>query len=327
MKPVIAITIGDVNGIGPEVILKSLKDRTILRNFIPLLIGPQSIWEEVTRTLKLDFRFLPFRSIKDLSRKYLNVFEIYSLPKIQYGKMTEESGYLSALAILVGYHLCKSKIASALVTSPISKESLNSAGFLYPGHTEMLANLSNTKNFCMMLITNGLRVGLVSTHKPIREISDTITQEIIIEKINTIHLSLKKDFKIKNPKIAVLGLNPHAGDGGILGKEEQEIISPSIKKIRSKKINIKGPFSADGFFARYKPYDYDAVLAMYHDQGLIPMKMIAKGKGINFTAGLDILRTSPDHGTAYDIAGKNIADPASMKEAIKFAINLVRRKK
>jgi 4-hydroxythreonine-4-phosphate dehydrogenase len=325
MRPVIAITIGDINGIGPEVVLKSMKDKVIRDNCIPLLIGPLDIWEELSRTLKLGLNFLPFRSIKDLSPKYINIFDIYFRPKIQYGKLTEEAGYLSALSILVGYHLCKSKIASAMVTSPISKEALNSAGFFYQGHTEMLADLSKTKNFCMMLLAEGLRVGLVTTHKPIKEIADSITENVIIDKINIIHNSLKKDFGIKKPRIAVLGLNPHAGDGGILGTEEKEIIFPSIQKLRTKKINVEGPFAADGFFARYKQSDYDAVLAMYHDQGLIPLKMTAKGKGVNFTAGLDIIRTSPDHGTAFDIAGKNIASDASMKQALKFAISLVKK--
>jgi 4-hydroxythreonine-4-phosphate dehydrogenase len=327
MKPIIAITIGDINGIGPEVVLKSLYDRKNFEGSIPLLFGPVDIWDDVSRELGLGLKFLPFRSVKDLSTKYINVFDIYFSPKINTGSISKESGYLSALSIFIAHQFCAKNICKALVTSPISKEALNSAGFPFHGHTEMLAELSKSKKYCMMLMGEGIRVGLVTTHSPINKVSKEITKIKILDKIDTINKSLKNDFKIKNPRIAVLGLNPHAGDGGVLGDEENRIIIPAILKAKQKKYNLAGPFAADGFFARYKLNDFDAVLAMYHDQGLIPLKMLAKGKGINFTAGLNIIRTSPDHGTAFDITGKNLAKPDSMIAALKLAIELAKRRK
>jgi 4-hydroxythreonine-4-phosphate dehydrogenase len=325
MKPVIAITIGDINGIGPEVVLKSLADKTLLKSFIPILIGPVKIWEDLANKFNQDLKFLPFLSVNDLSAKYINVFDLYFSPGVDFGKIKKDSGFLCAFSIFIGHQLCRRGIAKALVTSPISKEALNLGGFPYEGHTELLAELSNTKKVCMVLLTEGMKVGLVTTHIPINEIPLKLTSAKIEEKLDIMAASLKKDFKIKNPRIAVLGLNPHAGDGGILGDEEEKIILPAIKKSLKKKISVSGPYAADGFFAHYEKNKYDAVLAMYHDQGLIPLKMFACGKGVNFTAGLDIIRTSPDHGTAFDIAGKNIADPASMKEAIKLAVKLANK--
>jgi len=217
---------------------------------------------------------------------------------------------------------------SALVTAPISKEAMNLAGYKYPGQTEMLASLADTEHVIMLLLSRRMRVGLVTTHLPISKVAKSVTTEKVFEKIETLHLSLKNDFRIKNPTIAVLALNPHAGDGGVIGKEDDKVVKPAIKLAQKKHISVRGPFPADSFFRNYCSKRYDAVLAMYHDQGLIPLKMSGAfgAKGVNFSAGLKIIRTSPDHGTAYDIAGKGIANPESMKEAIRLAVRLSKNK-
>jgi len=323
MKPTIAFTIGDVNGIGPEVILKCLADKEISGLFNGILLGPGSIWIQVAKKLKLDLKFIPYAT-GDFRSGYCSVLEL-DYPDIpKYGKISANAGLLSITSIFTGYNLCKLGYAKALVTAPISKEAINLAGFHFDGHTGLLSDISKNRKVCMLLLSETMKVGLVTTHIPLSEVSKNITKNNILDKLDILNRSLKQDFGLKNPKIAVLALNPHSGDGGILGNEENDKIIPAIKAAAKNKINAFGPFASDAFFARYKPKSYDAILAMYHDQGLIPLKMTDDNRGVNFTTGLDIIRTSPDHGTGFDIADKFQADHRSTKAAIQLAINLVK---
>jgi 4-hydroxythreonine-4-phosphate dehydrogenase len=325
--PKIAFTLGDMNGIGAEVTLKTLVTQKYLNSLHPILIGPESIWKQTAKKYKLNLKFSPYNFEDSHKKGVVSILNIEPLEEISYGKVSAKSGALSIHSIELAYKLIKQNFADAMVTAPICKEAINLANFHYDGHTSYLASISKNKNICMMLINDIMRVGLVTTHLPISDVSKNITQSIILKKIMILNKCLQIDFNIKRPSIAVLSLNPHAGDGGILGKEETKIIIPAIKKAKIEKINIDGPFPSDSFFARYKPNSYDAILSMYHDQGLIPLKMTDNNRGVNLTAGLEFIRTSPDHGTAFDIAGKGKADPSSSMAATELSIKLIQLKK
>jgi 4-phospho-D-threonate 3-dehydrogenase / 4-phospho-D-erythronate 3-dehydrogenase len=324
MKPKLAFTIGDVNGIGPEVILKTIVDKEISDSFHAVLIGPDSIWQSLAKNMGLKIKFIPYSAKDNFPKDTVSIFDIEYPREVEYGKISTNAGLLSVMAIFTGYNLCKTGYTNALVTAPISKEAMNLAGFQFDGHTGLLADISKNNKICMVLLSDTMKVGLVTTHIPLLQVSKNITKNNIVGKLEILNKSLRNDFRIKNPKIALLALNPHAGDGGILGDEEKRTIIPALNKAKKNRINVSGPYASDAFFARYNPKDYDAVLAMYHDQGLIPLKMTDNNRGVNFTAGLDIIRTSPDHGTAFDIAGKNKADYRSTKAAVILAINLIR---
>ena len=322
MKQKIGITIGDINGIGPEIALKSLSqiDHSIS---IPIVISPRSVIDFYNSELEMNLPVNIISSANEAKSKVLNILEFdNNSMECNPGLITKESGLISMQSIEKSIELCISKQLDAMVTLPISKESIQLAGYKVPGHTEFLAERTNTDQVLMMLVNGDLRVALTTVHIPISKVAASITEYLIINKSNILNESLKKDFRISNPKIAVLGLNPHAGDGGVLGTEEIEIIAPAIKKLNQSGINAEGPFPADGFFGQKKHLHYDAILAMYHDQGLAPFKLISFGKGVNFSAGLPIIRTSPDHGTAFDIAGKGIADPSSFLQAYRLAVEL-----
>lgn len=326
MKPRIGITIGDFNGIGPEVILKSLSSSAVRKAISPVLIGSAEIFSFFNKKLKKKIELKVVNTPSDkISASEIPVINVYngSEKNIQIGKAAPDAGVCAGIAIERAVQFCTQKQLDAMVTGPASKEALHFAGYNFPGQTEMLAMLSRSERVTMMLIADALRVGLVTIHIPIRQVAGNIFTERIVEKLETIDSSLKNDFGITTPNIAVLGLNPHAGENGAIGSEEKEIIKPAIEKARSKGINAVGPFAADGFFATLKPNSYDAILAMYHDQGLIPLKMQGFHNGVNYSAGMKIIRTSPDHGTAYDIAGKGIADPGSMIAAILLARTIV----
>ena len=325
MKPIISFTIGDVNGIGPEVVLKAITDNEIANKFNAILIGPEHIWKTTANKLKIKFN--PEVNGTDFKKCNIIIKDVYYPYKSEYGKISEKAGQLSVISILQALDLCLVGFSDAIVTAPISKEAINKAKYFYDGHTGLLASLKKNKKICMMLVSQKMRVGLVTTHIPIKNISKQITKKIIIEKLEIINNSLIYDFGIKKPCIAVLGLNPHSGDGGILGNEEKKIIIPAISYANKIGIQAKGPFASDAFFARFNPKDFDAILAMYHDQGLIPFKMTDNNRGINYTAGLKVIRTSPDHGTGFDIANKFIANHKSTVEAIKLAIYLIKKRK
>lgn len=310
-KPAIAITVGDCNGIGPEIVLKSVRDATIRRICSPVLVGPVDVFEFYAKRLRVPLPSFPIVEPPALTRSHINP-----------GVVAAGSGRAAARAIEAAVDLAEARVVQAIVTAPISKHALHRAGIRFPGHTEMLRHLTGAKHVVMMLVSETLRVGLVTNHVPLKRVSSLLTRKLLRQKIEVVHRALEIDWQIKHPRIAVLALNPHAGEAGDIGTEDKRIIMPVVRNLASSKMDVSGPFPPDAFFARHTPGSYDAVLAIYHDQGLIPLKMSAKGKAVNFTAGLPIVRTSPDHGTAFDIAGKGIANPGSMIEAIKLAVRI-----
>ncbi|MBI5214874.1 MAG: 4-hydroxythreonine-4-phosphate dehydrogenase PdxA [Ignavibacteriae bacterium] len=330
-KPIVGITMGDYNGIGPEVAIKAAISLQVQSICHPVLFGLIDVFEYYARLLKMN---ILLREIDEqnfsFQKKGIPVFHLsqYQISGIQLGKVTEEAGLYACLSLEKAVEYCSDKILHGMVTAPVSKDSMNKAGYCYPGQTEMLAFLTRTNKFMMMVTAGSFRVGLATIHLPLKCVPEAISKKIISEKLILLKQSLKKDFGIDSPKIAVLGLNPHAGEDGLLGYEEIDFIIPSLEYVRRRKgVNVEGPFPADGFFGRHLYRNYDAVLAMYHDQGLIPLKMQGFDIGVNFTAGLPIVRTSPDHGTAFDIAGKGIANPSSMIEAIKLAVSIIHNRK
>ncbi|MGN8224341.1 4-hydroxythreonine-4-phosphate dehydrogenase PdxA [Gracilimonas sp. BCB1] len=326
--PRIAISIGDFNGIGPEIVLKSLSDLD-LGTSTPVIISPKEIITSVLSYLPYDLDVNYSEDVTGLQSGTINVlsFAVDNL-KMTPGIQSAQSGKAAMQSIEQCIHFCVNHVVNAMVTAPISKEAVNLAGYEIPGHTEFLASQTNTDSVLMMLVSGDLRVALATTHIPVKDISKAITPDVIEEKVEILSSSLIHDFGITNPKIAVFGLNPHAGDGGVIGMEEIDTITPSLKMIREKRtdITLHGPFPADGFFGQQLHKHHDAILAMYHDQGLAPFKLLSFGKGVNFTAGLPIIRTSPDHGTAFDIAGKGVANPSSFKEAYKLAVELANKR-
>ncbi len=330
MKSIIALTIGDFNGIGPEIILKSITHKTFDAGVQPVLIGSTEVFAYYAKRLKLPLRFETVESVPSkFSPGVIPVMDTFpiTVKNIQAGKIAPDAGKCAGTAIERAAQLCSKNSVAAMVTAPISKEALHYAGYNFPGQTEMLAMLSRSSRVTMMLVAKQLRIGLATIHLPISEVASNIFQERIIEKLETMSDSLKRDFGIESPSIAVLGLNPHAGENGTIGKEEKEIITPAIAKARAKGVTAEGPFAADGFFGTKREKKYDAVLAMYHDQGLIPLKMSGFHDGVNFSAGLKIIRTSPDHGTAFDLAGKGKANPNSMLAAITMASTIIANRK
>jgi 4-hydroxythreonine-4-phosphate dehydrogenase len=328
LKPLIAITIGDCNGIGPEVALKSILHPSIKKICTPILVGPLHIFDNVSKALKLNLK-LEKTTFPLLARSFVPVVDVGDglWSDVTFGIPTKNSGRNAGVAIERAVELCMQQKVQAMVTAPSSKEALNLAGFNFPGQTEMIALLSHSQRVAMMLVAGSMRVGLVTIHTGIKNVAAQITKEKILDKLTIVHESLKNDFGIKKPRIAVLALNPHAGEKGIIGTEEDDFIVPALAEAKTAGIIAEGPFPADGFFGTPAFRKYDGILAMYNDQGLIPLKMLAFDKGVNFSAGLKIIRTSPDHGTAYDLAGKNKASISSMLEAIKLAVTISRNRK
>ena len=318
----IAISTGDPNGIGPEIVIKLLKNIR-LDNTAVLIVGHPGIYQFYSAPQP------PFRQMQLVhSAGVISKAGIYILPPDcdapvpEPGVTGAHTGAYSMKCVEKGIELCMGQQAQALVTAPVSKEAIHLGGYNVPGHTEFLAQKTGGGDVLMMMVSDTMRVALATGHIPISCVAGSLNTGLLMKRLGTLHSSLIKDFGIKNPGIAVTGLNPHAGDGGVLGREEIEIIIPAIQKAREAGIDAAGPFPADAFFARDSPRKHDAVLAMYHDQGLIPFKSTDNGRGVNFTAGLPIIRTSPDHGTAFDIAGKDMADPNSMMAAFELALSL-----
>jgi 4-hydroxythreonine-4-phosphate dehydrogenase len=321
MLPIIAISIGDVNGIGPEIILKSFYRSELFEVCRPVVFGSYAALNHYREKLGIGVeihRIDETSSAKELQLSLIDIPGTIDLDAI--GKPTAESGRGSIAAIEAGYAAVLRGDAQALVTAPISKEAISLAGSPYRGHTDMLAGMSgSTEDVLMILSSNTMNVGLVTIHVPLSEVAPLITRERVERTIRLGHKAMDKDFGIETPKIAILALNPHAGDGGVLGLEESEILQPAVAAMQGEGIDVEGPFPADGFFSEHTKQMYDLIIAMYHDQGMIPFKLQAKGRGVNISAGLPIVRTSPDHGTAYNIASRGIASAESMKEAIYFA--------
>jgi len=325
----VGITIGDINGIGPEVVIKALSDNRILQDCIPIIYASTKTLSYHKKMIKIDeFSYQSCRTADEAIANRVNVINVWNDEiRFEIGQISETGGkYAFASLERATQDLAQNKI-DVLVTAPISKEAISKVDFKFPGHTEYLANLSNVDEALMMMISDRLKVALVSTHVPLKDVSSTITKESILNKLNQLNNSLIKDFGIIKPKIAVLGLNPHAGENGKLGSEELEIIIPAINTFTEKGGTAYGPFPADGFFGSSMLNQFDVVLAMYHDQGLTGFKALSFEDGVNYTAGLPIVRTSPDHGTAFDIAGQGIANAQSMRNAIYWSLDIYKNRK
>jgi len=320
----IAVTIGDVNGIGPEVALKALAQTPWLRAFRVALVGPEAAWRFWQNYLRIN---LPLPRIADINEwpEGAPIVVLDETPEpsdIQIGALSIAAGKIAGDALTRAIALGRAGKIHAIVTAPVSKHALHLAGFHYPGQTELLAEGLGASEFAMMLVAENFRIALVTTHLPLRHVAAAISKDLIVRRLRVLQKDLTARFRIAQPRFAVTGLNPHAGEGGLLGDEEKNIIAPALEQARAEGILAAGPFSADALFGQYKKNNFDAYLAMYHDQGLIPLKMFGFGRAVNYTAGLPVIRTSPDHGTAFDIAGKNLADPASMVEALRLAATL-----
>lgn len=329
-KPVIGITIGDYNGIGPEVILKALSNSHILSICTPVIYGSMKILTRYRKILELKDWFInPANDTRQISHKKTNLISVIGNKnfEIQPGIVSPEAGELALRALQASVEDLKKGYIDAVVTAPISKSNIQSDEFKFPGHTEFFTDAFDRKESLMLLVAEDLRVAVATGHVPLVEVSKKITRHLIQSKVQIFLKSLKEDFGILKPKIAVLGFNPHAGEDGLLGDEEQQVIRPAILEMKKKGDLVYGPFPADGFFGQGEYRKFDGVLAMYHDQGLIPFKTLAFERGVNFTAGLPIVRTSPDHGTAFDIAGKGIADETSFREAIFLACDISKYRK
>jgi len=328
-KIIVGISQGDINGIGLEVIIKTFLDPQMLEVCTPVIFGSNKTASFHRKALNIeDFSFNLIKDISEINHKRANIINVYEDDVIiELGAQTEAGGKYALKSLEAAAHALSQNQIDVLVTAPINKENIQSPDFKFPGHTEYLDEKFGTGDSLMFLVSDNLRVAVVTGHIPVTRVAQELTTEKIIKKLQVLNNSLIQDFSIRKPKIAVLGLNPHAGDNGVIGNEEQQIIIPAINKTKDEGMLVYGPYPADGFFGNGTYKNFDAVLAMYHDQGLIPFKTIAFNSGVNFTAGLPIVRTSPDHGTAYDIAGKNVASEESFRRAVYMAVDIYRTRK
>jgi 4-hydroxythreonine-4-phosphate dehydrogenase len=322
----LGISIGDLNGIGCEVVLRTFEDSRMLDFCTPVIFASNKTVSHQKSELGLEINY---NGIHDASKAIdgkINVVNVWKeTPVINFGKPTPESGKYAIESLRAAVAALKNNAIDVLVTAPINKNNIQAADFKFPGHTDYLAQELEGESL-MFMVTDGLRVGLLTDHVAVKDVAASITPQLIRSKITTILNSLKMDFGIGKPKIALLGINPHSGDNGVIGKEDDEVLRPVIKEMSEKGHLVFGPYSADSFFGADNYKNFDAILAAYHDQGLIPFKTLSFGKGVNFTAGLDKVRTSPDHGTAYEIAGKGIADNSSFKEAVFMALHIFKNR-
>lgn len=326
-KIIVGISLGDLNGIGVEVILKTFEDNRMLDFCTPVIFGSSKIISFHKKALNNSIQINEITSIDEINHAKLNLLNIWNEDvEVEIGKASKVSGEYAAKSLEHSVDQLKKNKIDVLLTAPINKETIQSETFCFPGHTEFLEEKLDGKSL-MILMTNELKIGLITGHIPIAKVAETISPELIKEKVEIMHQSLRQDFGINKPKIAVLGLNPHCGDKGVIGKEEDLIIKPTIDQIKENGKLVYGPYSADGFFGSKTYEKFDGILAMYHDQGLAPFKALSFGNGVNYTAGLSEIRTSPDHGTGFDIAGKNIADPSSFKAALFTAIDVFKSRK
>ncbi|MBI5541457.1 MAG: 4-hydroxythreonine-4-phosphate dehydrogenase PdxA [Bacteroidia bacterium] len=327
-KIVVGITHGDINGIGYEIIIKCLSDVKITEICTPIVYGSSKVASYHRKALNIEnFSFNQIRNASEANPKRANIINCTDEEvKVDPGKSTPESGKAAFDALQRAVSDLQKGEIDVLVTAPINKESIQSKDFKFPGHTEYFQQKWQSENVLMFMVSDKMKIGVVTGHIPISEVSKNISAKKIIEKLRIINRSLIEDFGIRRPRIAVLGLNPHSGDNGLIGNEEQTEIIPALKTARDEKIMALGPYPADGFFSSGNYMKFDAVLAMYHDQGLIPFKSLASDDGVNFTAGLPIVRTSPAHGTAYDIVDKNLATPDSFRKALYMACDIFRKR-
>ncbi len=324
----IGISHGDINGISYEVIIKSLRDARILDLCVPVIYGSPKVAAYHKKALDLeDLNLNSIKNAGEAASQRINIINcIDEEVRVELGKSTKQAGESSYIALESAVKDLDDHKIDALVTGPINKQNIQSDNFTHSGHTEFLKEIFDVKEVIMLMVSDVLKVGVVAGHIPMADMPAFITSDKIVDKITTLNYSLMKDFGIRKPKIAVLGLNPHSGDEGLLGTEEKEVIKPAIERVKSSNILAFGPYPADGFFGSGKYTKFDAVLAMYHDQGLIPFKTISGETGVNYTAGLPVIRTSPAHGTAYEIAGKNEASEDSFRNAIYLACDIIKNR-
>ncbi len=319
---IVGISIGDLNGIGSEVVLKTFEDSRMLEFCTPVIFANVNIISAIKKTFESTAAIHGIDTLEQIVIGKINVLNVWKEHlELNYGTNDDSLGKYAIKSFIAATKALKEGKIDVLVTAPINKYNIQSDDFKFPGHTDYL-NQELTGNALMFMVQDNLRVGLLTDHIPVNEVASHLTEKLIAQKIETINQSLTQDFSINKPKIAVLGLNPHAGDGGVIGKEDDTLLKPVIKKLFEKGTLVFGPYPADGFFGNSQYEKFDAVIAAYHDQGLIPFKTLSFGNGVNYTAGLDKIRTSPDHGTAYDIAGKGIANHNSFKEAVFLAIDI-----
>lgn len=327
-KPRIGITLGDINGIGPEVIIKALADHRITTMATPVIYGSSKVISFYKKLLNIeDFNYSQVKNRGQFAFKSVNVVNVWEdALEVVPGKPSKESGRASFLALRQACEELRDGMIDALVTAPIDKNAMHHDEFPFKGHTGYLTQFFGATDSLMFMVSDSLRVGVVTDHVTLSEVTALITKERLDSKLKLMEQSLRRDFGINKPRIAVLGLNPHAGDGGLIGTEDDQIIKPVVQDYRNKGKLVFGPFPADGFFGTSQYTKYDGILAMYHDQGLVPFKAIAFENGVNFTAGLPVVRTSPDHGTAFPIAGKNQANESSLREAIYQACDILKHR-
>ncbi|HLW41714.1 MAG TPA: 4-hydroxythreonine-4-phosphate dehydrogenase PdxA [Flavobacterium sp.] len=323
---ILGISIGDMNGIGPEVILKTFEDPRMMELCTPVVFGNAKLMSFIKKIVNCSNAIHGIDSLDQVQAGKFNVLNVWREGvNLDLGTLDDNVGKYAIKSFIAATKALKENSIDALVTAPVNKYNIQSDGFSFPGHTDYL-DQELEGNASMFMISEDLKVGLVTDHIPINSVSENLTSDLIKQKVRTIHQSLIQDFNVIKPKIALLGLNLHCGDNGIIGNEEKDFISNTVKELFDENIIIYGPYSADGFFGSEQHYDFDAVVACYHDQGLIPFKTLSFGNGVNFTAGLDKIRTSPDHGTAYDIAGKGIADYTSFKNAVYAALDIYKNR-
>lgn len=326
-KIVVGISIGDLNGIGAEIVLKTFSDPRMFDFCTPVVFASQKAIQFLKKHLNLTTQTQKVESLDKLIDKKLNIINVWNDPfNFDFGKETKKAGEYAIASLKSATEALKNKKIDALLTAPINKANIQSEEFSFPGHTDFLAK-EFEGNALMFMVSDELKVGLLTDHVAVKDVASEITPELIKEKITTINESLKRDFRISKPKIAVLGINPHSGDNGVIGKEDDEVLRPVIDKLYNNKVMVFGPYAADSFFGSNNYKKFDAIIASYHDQGLIPFKTLTFGNGVNYTAGLSEVRTSPDHGTAYEIAGKGVADASSFTEALFSAISIVKNRK
>lgn len=327
-KLIIGITVGEINGVGLEVILKTFDDSRVLNSCIPIIYGSEKSVDFYKTLLHLDhIKFNTITSAELASNKLINVLNCWDQEiGITPGEPSEETAKCALKALDQSTDDLISGKIHALITGPLDKSTVQGQLDGFRGQTEYVSEKEGSGESLMMLISDNLRIGLATNHIPVKDIAESLSQELIFGKLKVFNHSLKQDFLINKPRIAVLSLNPHSGEGGLMGNEEMEILNPAIEKAKQDKLLVFGPYAADGLFGSKNYKNFDGILAMYHDQGLAPFKAISFGNGVNFTAGLNIIRTSPDHGTAYDLAGKNVADHHSFQSALYTAIDMVRNR-
>lgn len=325
----VGITHGDMNGIGYEIIMKTFHDQRMLESITPIVYGSSKVASYHRKSLNIsEINFNLVKNADAAIAKRMNIVNvIHDEVKIDLGKSTEIAGQLAFKALEAAVQDLLQNHIDVLVTAPINKKNMQSAKFSFPGHSEYLTEKAGCKDHLMLMVCDKLRVGVITGHIPLKDVSGALTTELIFKKIEMLNRSLIRDFGIRKPKIALLGLNPHAGDMGVIGMEDSQVIAPAVEQAWSKNMIVYGPYSADGFFGSNNFHKFDGILAMYHDQGMIPFKTLSFDKGVNFTAGLPFVRTSPAHGTAYDLAGKNEASHNSFREAVYLAVDIFQNRK